>query len=101
MARSTDSAAICSSSATLHGPVQRIPQRELRNDISTVLRRVMAGERLRVTVAGRDAADLIPVDEMPAWTPGSRAHELITLAQADSGLSTELDEAFPSTTDEL
>ncbi len=79
--------------------MRRIPQRELRNDVSTVLRRVMAGERLRVTVAGRDAADLIPIDETPAWTAGTRAHALI--AQADSGLSRELDEAFPSTTEEL
>ncbi len=81
--------------------MRRIPQRELRNDISTVLRRVMAGERLRVTVAGRDAADLLPIDETPAWTAGTRAHALITPAQADSGLSSELDEAFPSTTEEL
>ncbi len=81
--------------------MRRIPQRELRNDISTVLRRVMAGERLRVTVAGRDAADLIPIDEMPAWTAGTRAHELIRPAQAASGLSIELDQAFPGTTDEL
>jgi len=81
--------------------VRRIPQRELRNDVSTVLRSVMAGERLRVTVAGRDAADLVPIDETPAWTAGTRAHALIAPAQADSGLSRELDEAFPSTTEEL
>jgi len=81
--------------------VRRIPQRELRNDISAVLRRVAAGERLRVTVAGRDAADLVPIDETPAWTAGARAHELITGAQADPGLSTELIQAFPGTTDEL
>ncbi|MGH2713106.1 MAG: type II toxin-antitoxin system Phd/YefM family antitoxin [Thermoleophilaceae bacterium] len=81
--------------------MRRIPQRELRNDVSAVLRRVMAGERLRITVAGRDAADLVPVDEQPAWTAGSRAHELIASAQADPVLSSELDEAFPDTTDEL
>jgi prevent-host-death family protein len=81
--------------------VVRIPQRELRNDVSTVLRRVMAGERLRITVAGRDAADLIPVDESPSWTAGARAHELIARAQADAGLSRELDETFADTTDEL
>jgi prevent-host-death family protein len=81
--------------------MRRISQRELRNDISAVLRRVMAGERLRVTVAGRDAADLVPIDEAPAWTSGRRAHELITPAQADMGLSSELGQAFPGTTDEL
>ena len=81
--------------------MRRIPQRELRNDVSRVLRRVMSGERLRVTVAGRDAADLVPIEEEPAWTAGSRAHELIVTAQADPGLSGELEEAFPDTTDEL
>jgi len=49
----------------LRSAVERIPQRELRNDVSGVLRRVMAGERLRVTVAGRDAADLVPIEEIP------------------------------------
>jgi len=61
----------------------------------------MTGERLRVTVAGRDAADLVPIEEAPSWTAGSRAHELITAAQADPGLSAELDETFPDTTDQL
>ena len=60
--------------------MDRIPQRELRNDVSRVLRRVMAGERLRVTVAGRDAADLVPIEEVPAWTSGMRARELIAAA---------------------
>lgn len=81
--------------------MHRIPQRELRNDVSAVLRRVMAGEQLRVTVAGRDAADLVPIDDAPSWTSGSRAREIISRAQADSGLVDDLDQAFPDTTDEL
>ena len=81
--------------------MQRIPQRELRNDVSAVLRRVIAGEQLRVTVAGRDAADLVPVEDAPSWTTGSRARELIAAAQADAGLAGELDRAFPDTTDQL
>jgi prevent-host-death family protein len=81
--------------------MQRIPQRELRNDVSAVLRRVSTGERLRVTVAGRDAADLVPIDEPRVWTAGARARELIVSAQADPGLANELDEAFPDTTDQL
>jgi len=81
--------------------VRRIPQRELRNNVSAVLRRVMAGERLRVTVAGRDAADLVPVESVPTWTSGVRARDLIMQAQADHRLSEELDAAFPDTTDEL
>jgi prevent-host-death family protein len=81
--------------------MERIPQRELRNDVSAVLRRVRAGERLRVTVAGRDAADLVPIDESRVWVAGARARELIVSAQADPGLANELDEAFPDTTDQL
>ena len=38
-----------------------IPQRELRNDISSVLRRVEAGEEFVVTVSGRAVAELRPV----------------------------------------
>ena len=81
--------------------MQRIPQRELRNDVSTVLRRVMAGEQLRVTVAGRDAADLVPIEDAPSWTAGARARGLIVGAQADANLSVELEQAFPDTTDQL
>jgi prevent-host-death family protein len=81
--------------------MERIPQRDLRNDVSAVLRRVMAGEQLRVTVAGRDAADLVPVEDAPSCTSGSRARNLIVSAQADAGLSTELNRAFPDTTDQL
>jgi len=81
--------------------MRRIPQRELRNDVSAVLRQVMAGEQLRVTVAGRDAADLVPIEAAPSWTGGSRARELIAAAQAEPGLTGELDRAFPDTTDQL
>lgn len=38
-----------------------IPQRELRNDVSAILRRVEAGEEFVVTVSGREVAELRPV----------------------------------------
>ena len=37
-----------------------IPQRELRNNVSDVLRRAEAGERFTITVAGRPVAELGP-----------------------------------------
>lgn len=37
-----------------------IPQKELRNQVGEVLRRVEAGERLTVTVSGRPVAELAP-----------------------------------------
>lgn len=81
--------------------MERIPQRALRNDVSGVLRRVVAGERLRVTVAGRDAADLVPIEDRPSWASGVRARELLLGAQADPALAAELAESFRDTTDDL
>jgi prevent-host-death family protein len=43
-----------------------IPQRELRNNVSDVLRRAESGERFTITVAGRPVAELGP--------PGERDH---------------------------
>lgn len=37
-----------------------IPQKQLRNEVGEVLRRVEAGETLTVTVAGRPVAELRP-----------------------------------------
>lgn len=37
-----------------------IPQRELRNNVSEVLRRAEGGERLTITVGGRPVAELGP-----------------------------------------
>jgi prevent-host-death family protein len=45
--------------------VAQIPQRELRNDVSAVLRRAEQGERFTITVGGRPVAELGPL-------PGSR-----------------------------
>lgn len=41
--------------------MKTIPQRELRNRVSRVLREVEGGQRMRVTVDGRPVADLIPI----------------------------------------
>ena len=40
-----------------------IPQRELRNNISDILRRAEEGERFTITVAGRPVAELGPPPE--------------------------------------
>ena len=47
-----------------------IPQKELRNQVSEVLRRVEAGETLTVTVAGREVAEISPVRKR-RWVSGS------------------------------
>lgn len=43
------------------GPKREIPQRELLNNLSAVLREVEAGRAMRVTVRGRPVAELVPV----------------------------------------
>lgn len=48
-----------------------IPQKELRNNISDVLRRAEAGEEFTITVSGRPAAHLGPAAPQQ-WVSGSR-----------------------------
>jgi prevent-host-death family protein len=73
--------------------------RELRNHTAAVLRRVEAGERLRVTVDRRPVAELIPLPSRSTWV--SRQRALDGLVQADAELRDELAEALPDTIDEL
>ena len=47
-------------------PDRTIPQRELRNNVSAVLRAVEAGETFTVTVRGRPVARLVPPGEAGA-----------------------------------
>jgi len=42
--------------------MKNIAQRERRNRISSVLREVEAGSRMRVTVDGRPVAELLPLE---------------------------------------
>lgn len=42
-----------------------IAQRELRNDVATILRAAEAGETFTVTVHGRPVARVVPVTEVP------------------------------------
>jgi prevent-host-death family protein len=46
-----------------------VPQRQLRNDTASLLRRVEAGERLRITVHGHPVAELVPVDRTNPFVP--------------------------------
>ncbi len=53
------------------GMATTIPQRELRNDISSVLRRVEAGEEFVVTVSGRPVAELRAVVRRRRFVPAA------------------------------
>ena len=66
------------------------PPRDLRNDVSGVLRRVEAGERLRVTVSGRAVAELVPLPPRPCTMAWEAFMEGSDLWQADPALAQEL-----------
>jgi prevent-host-death family protein len=77
-----------------------IPARELRNDVSGVLRRVEAGERLRVTVSGRPVAELVPLPRKPVFLPWNEFIDGSDEWRADAGLAEQLQELLPDTTDD-
>jgi prevent-host-death family protein len=76
-----------------------ISVRDLRNRTAEVLRRVEAGERLRVTVDRRPVAELAPLPQRTTWVPRQRF--LDGLIQADAGLREDLADLLPDTVDEL
>ena len=78
-----------------------IPARELRNDVSAVLRRVEHGERLRVTVSGRPVAQLLPLPARPRSMTWSAFFQRSDRWRADPGLARELADLLPDTTDDL
>lgn len=65
-----------------------IPQKELRNQVAEVLRRVEAGESLTVTVAGRPVAELSPAARR-RWVTGS-ALDTIWRGRAPRGFDDDL-----------
>lgn len=50
-----------------------IPQRELRNNVSAVLREAQAGTCFTITVRGRPVARLVPFSPPPAQGDGDPA----------------------------
>jgi prevent-host-death family protein len=72
-----------------------IPQRELRNNISEVLRAAEAGETFTVTVRGRPVARLIPPGEpsQPRTDVDRATMRRILAAPIDDSLAGELDAA--------
>lgn len=62
-----------------------VSSRELRNRTAEVLRRVEAGERVRISVNRRPVAELVPL-ERPQWTNGAAIERVRLEAPADVGL---------------
>lgn len=72
-----------------------IPQRELRNDISRVLRAAEAGESFTVTVRGRPVARLVPPGEpgRPRTDVDRATVRRILAGPLDESLAANLEEA--------
>lgn len=73
-------------------PVTVIPQRELRNNVSDVLRRAEAGQHFTVTVDGRPVAQLGPLREPRRLAAGARLAELLATHPVDEDWGADLAE---------
>jgi prevent-host-death family protein len=78
-----------------------IPARDLRNDVSAVLRRVERGERIRVTVSGRPVAQLLPLAAQPRSIAWNTFFQHSDRWRADPELARDLADLLPGTTDDL
>ncbi len=78
-----------------------LPVRELRNNVSKMLRRVEAGEQLRVTVSGRPVAALVPLDDRPQHLPWEQFLTTLVEVRADAALTDELRLLLPDQTEDL
>jgi prevent-host-death family protein len=82
--------------------MSNVASRELRNDTAGVLRRVQAGEEIVITVNGRPAAQLIPVQAGGRrWLRRDELTRRLSGAQADPGLRGDLARLAGETTDDL
>jgi prevent-host-death family protein len=66
-----------------------VSSRDLRNHTADLLRRVEAGERLRINVNRRPVAELVPLTRTK-WTSGAAMERVLREAPADRGLLDDL-----------
>ncbi len=67
-----------------------IAQRDLRNGSGEILRRVEAGERFVVTMAGRPVAELTPIRQPTRVVTGDDVNRLLGRNVPDDGLLDDL-----------
>lgn len=70
--------------------IRRIPLRELRNDVSRILKEVEAGVTYRVTVDGKPMADLVPIRERRTFVPWPIIERIIREAPLDPGFMADV-----------
>jgi prevent-host-death family protein len=78
----------------------RIGVRELRNDVSDILRRTEAGEEFVVTVRGRPVARVTSLEKAPTTMPKEVFFAALNKVAADGSMLHEIRAAAPGTTDE-
>jgi prevent-host-death family protein len=66
-----------------------VSSRDLRNHTADLLRRVEAGERLRINVNRRPVAELVPLGR-PQWASGAAIERVLREAPADRALLEDL-----------
>ena len=66
-----------------------VSSRDLRNHTADVLRRVEAGERVRISVNRRPVAELVPL-ERPQWASGAAIERIVLESPADEALLEDL-----------
>jgi prevent-host-death family protein len=66
-----------------------VSSRDLRNNTADILRRVEAGERLRINVNRRPVAELVPLGRQQ-WASGAAMERVLREAPADAGLLDDL-----------
>ncbi len=75
--------------------------RQLKDNISDIIRRVEAGEEFTVTVGRRPVARLGAVPRKRRWIPIREAETMFDRRRADPGLQKLLDEVFSETVDQV
>ena len=78
-----------------------VASRELRNNTRALLERVAAGEEITITVDGRAVARLVPPGRKPRWMPRDEFIRKVLGHQADPGLTKDLRDMMPDTTDDI
>jgi prevent-host-death family protein len=78
-----------------------ISQRELRNDISRVLREVEGGESVQVTVAGRPVVEIRPLSARRGRVPMREVIAFLATVEPDPTLADDIRFLDDETTDSL
>lgn len=80
---------------------RQIAQRDLRNNVSAVLREVEAGGAVRVTVRGRPVAELVPVSSKREYLSPAEVERILREAPLDPGFAADVEAVAGATIDEL